>query len=110
MAKRVHVAGIFVSCMSSFPRAFVRTPNSRAALTIHAKLFTFTCVKRVHVCVHTHACVKFKVSGTVRTLATKYHLAIDFYCIENNTTTKSRNFTTYRYVPTGYPLKSKFYL
>ena len=65
MAKRVHVAGIFVSCMSSVPRAFVRTPNSRAALTIHAKLFTFTCVKRVHACVHTHACVKFKVSSTV---------------------------------------------
>ena len=43
MAKRVHVAGIFVSCMSSVPRAFVRTPNSHAALTIHAKLFTFTC-------------------------------------------------------------------
>ena len=58
MAKRVHVSGIFVSCMSSVPRAFVRTPNSRAALTIHAKLFTFTRV-------HTHACVKFKVSGTV---------------------------------------------
>ena len=66
MAKRVHVSGIFVSCMSSVPRAFVRTPNSRAALTIHAKLFTFTCVKRVHARVHTHACVKFKVSGTVR--------------------------------------------
>ena len=66
MAKRVHVAGIFVSCMSSVPRAFVRTPNSRATLTIHAKLFTFTRVKRVHVRVHTHVCVKFKVSGTVR--------------------------------------------
>ena len=61
----MHVAGVFVSCMSSVPRAFVRTPNSRAALTIHAKLFTFTCVKRVHARVHTHACVKFKVSGTV---------------------------------------------
>ena len=48
MAKRVHVVGIFVSCMSSVPRAFVRTPNSRAALTIHAKLFTVTGVKRVH--------------------------------------------------------------
>ena len=67
MAKRVHVAGIFVSCMSSVPRAFVRMPNSRAALTIHAKLFTFTRVKRVHARVHTHACVKFKVSGTVST-------------------------------------------
>ena len=65
MAKRVHVAGIFVSCMSSVPRAFVRTPNSCAALTIHAKLFTFTCVKCVHARVHTHVCVKFKVSGTV---------------------------------------------
>ena len=65
MAKRVHVAGIFVSCMSSVPRAFVRTANSRATLTIHAKLFTFTRVKRVHARVHTHACVKFKVSGTV---------------------------------------------
>ena len=65
MAKCAHVAGIFVSCMSSVPRAFVRTPNSRAALTIHTKLFTFTCVKRVHARVHTHACVKFKVSGTV---------------------------------------------
>ena len=63
MAKRAHVAGIFVSCMSSVPRAFVRTPNSRAALTIHAKLFIFT-----HVFVHTHACVKFKVSGTVSCL------------------------------------------
>ena len=51
--------------MSSVPRAFVRTPNSRAALTIHAKLFTFTRVKRVHARVHIHACVKFKVSGTV---------------------------------------------
>ena len=58
MAKCVHVAGIFVSCMSSVPRAFVHMPNSRAALTIHSKLFTFTRV-------HTHACVKFKVSGTV---------------------------------------------
>ena len=67
MAKRVHVAGIFVSCISSVPRAFVRTPNSRATLTIHAKLFTFTRVKRVHARVHTHACVKFKVSGTVAT-------------------------------------------
>ena len=57
----MHVAGVFVSCMSSVPRAFVRTPNSRAALTIHAKLFTFTCIKRVHA----HVCVKFKVSGTV---------------------------------------------
>ena len=65
MAKRVHVAGIFVSCISNIPRAFVCTPNSRAALTIHAKLFTFTRVKRVHARVHTHACVKFKVSGTV---------------------------------------------
>ena len=65
MAKRVHVAGIFVSCMSSVPRAFVRTPNSRAALTIHTKLFTFTRVKRAHARVHIHACVKFKVSGTV---------------------------------------------
>ena len=65
MAKRAHIAGIFVSCMSSVPRAFVRTPNSRAALTIHTKLFTFTHVKRVHTRVHTHACVKFKVSGTV---------------------------------------------
>ena len=65
MAKRVHVSGIFVSCMSSVPRAFVRTPNSRAALTIHTKLFTFTRIKRVHAHVHTHACVKFKVSGTV---------------------------------------------
>ena len=65
MAKRVHVASIFVSCMSSVPRAFVRTPNSRAALTIHAKLFTFTCIKCVHARVHTHTCVKFKVSGTV---------------------------------------------
>ena len=61
----MHVAGVFVSCMSSVPRAFVRTPNSRAALTIHAKLFTFTRVKRVHARVCTHACVKFKVSGTV---------------------------------------------
>ena len=67
MAKRVHVAGIFVSCMSSVPRAFVRTSNSRAVLTIYAKLFTFTRVKRVHARVHTHACVKFKVSGTVVT-------------------------------------------
>ena len=65
MAKRVHVAGIFVSCMSSVLRAFVRTPNSRAVVTIHAKLFTFTRVKRVHARVHTHVCVKFKVSGTV---------------------------------------------
>ena len=65
MAKRVHVMGIFVSCMSSVPRAFVRMPNSHATLTIHAKLFTFTRVKRVHARVHTHACVKFKVSGTV---------------------------------------------
>ena len=66
MAKRVHVAGIFVSCMSSVLHAsVVRMPNSRAALTIHAKLFTFTRVKRVHARVHTHACVKFKVSGTV---------------------------------------------
>ena len=65
MAKRVHVVGMFVSCMSSVPCAFVRTPNSRAALTIHAKLFTFTRIKRVHARVHTHACVKFKVSGTV---------------------------------------------
>ena len=63
LAKRVHVAGIFVSCMSSLQRAFVRTPNLRAALTIHAKLFTFTRVKRVHA--RTHACVKCKVSGTV---------------------------------------------
>ena len=62
----MHVAGVFVSCMSSVPRAFMRTPNSRAALTIHAKLFTFTRVKRVHARVCTHACVKFKVSGTVR--------------------------------------------
>ena len=61
----MHVAGVFVSCMSSVPRAFMRTPISRAALTIHAKLFTFTRVKRVHVRVCTHACVKFKVSGTV---------------------------------------------
>ena len=67
MAKRAHVAGIFVSCMSSVPHAFVRTPNSHAALTIHAKLFTFTHVTRVHARVHTHACVKFKVSGTVGT-------------------------------------------
>ena len=66
MAKRVHVAGIFVSCMSSVSRVFVRTPNSRAALTIHAKLFTFTRVKRVHAHMHTHVCVKFKVSGTVQ--------------------------------------------
>ena len=65
MAKRVHVVGIFVSCMSSVQRAFVRTPNLRATLMIHAKLFTFTRVKRVHTRVHTHACVKFKVSGTV---------------------------------------------
>ena len=65
MAKRAHIAGIFVSCMSSVPRAFVRTPNSRAALTIHAKLFTFARVKRVHTRVHTHACVKFKLSGIV---------------------------------------------
>ena len=65
MAKRVHVAGIFVSCISSVPRAFMLTPNSRATLTIHTKLFTFTRVKRVHARVHTHACVKFKVSGTV---------------------------------------------
>ena len=71
MAKRVHVAGIFVSCMSSVARAFVRTPNSRAALTIHAKLFTFTRVKRVHARVHTHACVKFKVSGTVHIFISK---------------------------------------
>ena len=56
----MHVAGVFVSCMSGVPRAFVRTPNSCAALMIHAKLFTFTRV-------HTHACVKFKVSGTVYT-------------------------------------------
>ena len=62
---RVHVAGVFALCMSSVPRAFVRTPNSLAALTIHAKLFTFTRVKRVHARVCTHACVKFKVSGTV---------------------------------------------
>ena len=61
----MHVAGIFVSCMSSVPRAFVRTPNSCAALMIHAKLFTFTRIKCVHARVHTHACVKFKVSGTV---------------------------------------------
>ena len=74
MAKHVHVAGIFVSCMSSVPRAFVRTPNSRAALTIHAKLFTFTCVKHVHARVHTHACVKFKVSGTVhRCITVRVH-------------------------------------
>ena len=71
MAKRVHVAGIFVSCMSSVPRAFVRTPNSRATLTIHAKLFTFTRVKRVHARVHTHVCVKFKVSGTVAIATTE---------------------------------------
>ena len=44
----MHVEGVFVSCMSSVPRAFMRTPNSRAELTIHAKLFTFTRVKRVH--------------------------------------------------------------
>ena len=73
MAKRVHVAGIFVSCMSSVPCAFVRSPNSRATLTIHAKLFTFTRVKRVHARVHTHACVKFKLSGTVYvTTVTKF--------------------------------------
>ena len=60
MAKHAHVAG-----MSSIPRAFVRTPNSRVAVTIHAKLFRFTRVKRVHTRVHTHAYVKFKVSGTV---------------------------------------------
>ena len=71
MAKRVHVAGIFVSCMSSVPRAFVHPPNSRAALTIHTKLFTFTRVKRVHARVHTHACVKFKVSGTVAIISQK---------------------------------------
>ena len=65
MAKCANVAGIFVSYMSSVPRAFVRTPNLRAELTMHAKLFTFTHVKRVHACVHTHVCVKFKVSGTV---------------------------------------------
>ena len=67
VAKCAHVTGIFVSCMSSVPRAFVRTSNSRAALTIHTKLFIFTCVKRVHACMHvcTHAYVKFKVSGTV---------------------------------------------
>ena len=56
----MHVAGVFVSYMSSVPRAFMRTPNSRAALTIHAKLFTFTRVKRVHArvhaCVHTRVC------------------------------------------------------
>ena len=45
---RVHVAGVFVSCMSSVTRAFMRMPNSHAALTIHAKLFTFTRVKRVY--------------------------------------------------------------
>ena len=61
----MHVAGVFVSCMSSVPRAFMRTSNSRAALTIHAKLFTFTRVKHVHARVCTHTCVKFKVSGTV---------------------------------------------
>ena len=71
MAKRVHVAGIFVSCMSSVPRVFVRPPNSHAALTIHTKLFTFTRVKRVHARVHTHACVKFKVSGTVAIISQK---------------------------------------
>ena len=65
MAERVHVAGVFVSCISIVTHAFVRTPNSRAALTIHAKLFTFARVKRVHARVCTHACVKFKVSGTV---------------------------------------------
>ena len=74
MAKRAHVAGIFVSCMSSVPRAFVRMPNSRAALTIYAKLFTFTRVKRVHARVHTHVCVKFKVSGTVATVQLKGNL------------------------------------
>ena len=65
MAKRAHLAGIFVLCMSSLPRAVLRTPNSHAALTIHAKLFTFTRVKRMHARMHTHTCVKFKVSGTV---------------------------------------------
>ena len=59
----MHVAGAFVSCMSSVPRAFVRTPNSRAALTIHAKLFTFTRVKRVHARVCTHACAHTRVSS-----------------------------------------------
>ena len=75
MAKRVHVAGIFVSCMSSVPCVFVRTPNSRAVLTIHAKLFTFTRVRRVHARVHTHACVKFKVSSTVNTSSDPFLVA-----------------------------------
>ena len=91
MAKRVHLAGIFVPCMSSVPRAFVRTPNSRAALTIHAKLFTFTRVK----CVHTHVCVKFKVSGTVLNaneylivwIAIKNYGFQNFYTFKNNLTT-----------------------
>ena len=65
VAKCVHVTGIFVSCMSSVLRAFVRTPNSHAALMIHTKLFTFTRVKHVHARVYTRVCVKFKVSGTV---------------------------------------------
>ena len=68
----MHVAGVFVSCMSSVPRAFMRTPNSRAALTIHAKLFTFARAKRVHARVCTHACVKFKVSGTVVSFCRSY--------------------------------------
>ena len=68
----MHVAGVFVSCMSSVPRAFMCTPNSRAALTIHAKLFTFTRVKSAHARVCTHACVKFKVSGTVHTYIHTY--------------------------------------
>ena len=91
MAKRVHVAGIFVSCMSSVPCAFVRMPNSHAALTIHAKLFAFTCIKRVHVRVHTHVCVKFKVSGTVgiaidhhRLVLPMYSYVISFYSSLNN--------------------------
>ena len=77
----MHVAGIFVSCMSSVPRAFVRTPNLRAALTIHAKLFSFTRVKRVHARVHTHGCVKFKVSGTVYKQPHKHEIITMVYVL-----------------------------
>ena len=95
MAKCVHVAGISVSCMSSVPRAFVRTPNSCAALTIHTKLFAITRVKRVHARVHTHACVKFKVSGTVLTTIHTYEciyvckiiVQVSYACIFTHTHT-----------------------
>ena len=91
----MHVAGVFVSCMSSVTRAFVRTPNSRAALTIHAKLFTFTRVKRVHAHVCTHACVKFKVSGTVNPLNIFCAWLHAYYTPPSAQQTQSKYFGTY---------------